>query len=304
MTSSPMTEKTKYGAVALIGATNAGKSTLTNAMVGEKVAITSHKVQTTRFQIRGILTHENAQIVLVDTPGFFKPRRKFDRAMIAAAWDSVDSVDIVAFLVDASRPYDAQKQKAYLDKISKIALGKKCILILNKVDESPKEKLLILAQKINELCAFDQTFMVSALKGSGVQDIVQYCANHVSEGEWAFDDDDLTTLPNKIMAAEITREKIYERLHQELPYHIAVETESYDPADNGDGVAISQIIIIEDKKHKPIILGKQGQTLKKIGMMSRQDLSDIFQCPVHLKLHIQYRDRWMDKDEAFVDGDI
>jgi GTP-binding protein Era len=289
----------KFGAVALIGATNAGKSTLTNAMVGEKVAITSHKVQTTRFQIRGILTHENAQIVLIDTPGFFKPRRKFDRSMITAAWDALEDVDIAAFLIDVSKPYDDQKQSHYLDKIIQMTEEENRILILNKVDETPKKRLLEIAAKVNEKCAFDQTFMVSALKGAGVSDIIDYCVKKMPDGEWPYDADDLTTVPSRLLAAEITREKVYARLHQELPYKIAVETEDFKPADNGKGLAISQIIIIEDKKHKSIVLGKQGQTLKSIGSQSRVELMDIFQCPVHLQLYVQHRENWMDKDEAF-----
>ena len=296
-----MTETQKYGAIALIGATNAGKSTLTNALVGEKVAITSHKVQTTRFQIRGIATHGPAQIVIVDTPGFFKPHRKFDRAMIAAAWDALEGVDVTAFLIDASKPFNAQKQKPYLDKIQELTAESGRILILNKVDKIAKDKLLKLTTDIYGQCTFDQTFMVSALNGSGVEDILDYCAMKMPDGEWVYDAEEMTTLPSKIVAAEITREKIYDRLHQELPYHIAVETESFDPADNGNGFALTQIIIIENPKHKPIILGKGGQTLKTIGATARQDMMEIFDCPIHLNLFVQHRDRWMDKDEAMPD---
>ena len=283
----------------MIGATNAGKSTLTNAMVGEKIAITSHKVQTTRFQIRGIAMHETAQIVIIDTPGFFKPRRAFDRAMIAAAWDALEDVEITAFLVDASKPFDEGKQKPYLDKIIGETQTENRILILNKVDQAAKDTLLTLTARLNALCAFDRTFMVSALTGSGVSDILDYCAKTLPEGEWVYDPDEVTTLPARVMASEITREKIYERLHQELPYKIAVETERFEPADNGKGYAISQLVIIEDKKHKPIILGKGGQTLKTIGTMAREAMMMCFECPIHLHLHIQHRERWMDKAEAF-----
>ena len=289
----------KFGAVALIGATNAGKSTLTNALVGEKVAIISHKVQTTRFQIRGIAIHDKSQIVLVDTPGFFKPRRKFDRAMIAAAWQSLEDVEICAYLIDASKPFQLNKHKEYLDTIKHEKDEKDRILILNKVDCAPRKNLLAIAAQMNEYCAFDRVFMVSALNGSGVADVKDYLAGAMPEGEWAYDADDLTTLPAQLMAAEITREQIYTRLHQELPYKIAVETENYGPSDNGKGLAISQVIIIEDKKHKSIVLGKQGQTLKAIGAEARKELMQIFECPVHLQLFVQHRANWLDSDEAF-----
>lgn len=292
-------ETKKFGAVGLIGATNAGKSTLTNALVGEKVAIISHKVQTTRFQIRGIMIEGASQIVLIDTPGFFQPRRKFDRAMIAAAWQSLEDVDICAYMIDASRPFAMNRHKDYLDKIAKETTEANRILVLNKVDCAPRKNLLHIAAAINEACPFAQTFMISALTGSGVQDVRAYLAAHMPEGEWVYPADDLTTLPDRLLTAEMTREKIYARLHKELPYHIAVETESYEPSDDGKGIAISQVVIIEDKKHKPIVLGKQGQTLKTIGTDARQELSALLQCPVHLKLFVQHRENWMEKDEAY-----
>lgn len=293
------TKNQKFGAVAFIGATNAGKSTLTNALVGEKVAIISHKVQTTRFQIRGIAIHENSQIVLVDTPGFFKPRRKFDRAMIATAWQSLEDVEICAYMIDAAKPFSMARHKEYLDKIIAETDEKNRILIMNKVDCAPRKNLLEIAAKMNFACSFARTFMVSALTGSGVEDVKSYLANEMPEGEWVYDSDDLTTLPDRLLAAEITREQIYARLHKELPYHMAVETESYEPSDDGKGISISQVIIIEDKKHKPIVLGKQGQTLKIMGTEARQELSRIFGCPVHLKLFVQYRKNWLETDEAF-----
>lgn len=295
-----MTDKTqKFGAVALIGATNAGKSTLTNALVGEKVAIISHKVQTTRFQIRGIAIEGDSQIVLVDTPGFFQPRRKFDRAMIAAAWQSLDDVDICAYVIDASKPFSIKKHQDYLDKIIKDTDEASRILILNKVDCAPRKNLLHIAAMMNQACSFAQTFMVSATTRSGVEDVKKYLAAQMPEGEWVYPADDLTTLPDRLLAAEITREKIYERLHKELPYHMAVETESHEPSEDGKGIAISQVVIIEDKKHKPIVLGKQGQTLKIIGTEARQELSALYGCPVHLKLFVQHRANWLDKDEAY-----
>lgn len=291
----------RFGGVALVGATNAGKSTLINAMVGEKVAITSRKVQTTRFQIRAILTYEQSQIVLIDTPGFFKPRRKFDRAMIASAWQSLDEVEIVAFLVDASKPFDKRKQMPYIEKIAADKDESHRILILNKVDQANKTALLQMAQEINTKCPFAAIFMVSALQNDGVSDIIKWCAQNVPAGEWGYPADELTTLPNRLLAAEITREKIYNRLHQELPYRIAVQTEAFEQSDNKKGLAIRQVVIIEDDKHKGIVLGKQGQTLKTIGSESRAELTELFGCPVHLELFVQHRAHWLDKDEAFAE---
>lgn len=297
-----MTEKNnqkRFGALGLIGATNAGKSTLINKMIGEKVAIISHKVQTTRFQIRGILTQKLSQLVIIDTPGFFKPRRKFDRAMIGAAWQALDDVDIVAFLVDASKPYHEKKQAPYFKKLLDQTEQKNRILILNKVDKASKSSLLDITSRINQACPFHQTFMISAKSGSGVVDLVEYCTHNIPINDWVYHEDDLTTLPNRLMAAEITREQIYDRLHQELPYRISVETETYAPSEDGKGIAISQIIIIEDKKHKSIVLGKQGQTIKKIGTLAREELMRTLNCPVHLNLYIQHRENWLDKEEAF-----
>jgi GTP-binding protein Era len=295
------TQQKRFGGVALVGATNAGKSTLLNAMIGEKLAITSRKVQTTRFQIRAILTKDQSQIVFIDTPGFFKPRRKFDRAMIATAWQSLDDVEVAALLIDASKPFDQSKQMAYITKIMESKDEDNRILILNKVDDANKMKLLEMAQKIQSLCPFSQIFMVSALNNDGVQDIVKWCANAMPLGEWVYDADELTTMPSRILAAEITREKIYDRLHQELPYQMAVETEAFEDADNKKGLAIRQVIIIEDNKHKGIVLGRAGATLKIIGSEARAEMADIFQCPVHLELFVQHRANWLDKDEAFID---
>ena len=304
-----MTQNTtkRFGAVALLGATNAGKSTLINALMGEKVSIVSRKVQTTRFQIRAILTHEQSQIVMVDTPGFFKPSRKFDRAMIAAAWQALDDVEVAAFLIDAARPFDQRKQQEYLEKIAKATDEENRILILNKVDEAKKDNLLKIASAINAICPFARTFMVSALNNDGVDDIKNWMADAMPEGEWVYPEDELTTLPNRLLAAEITREKIYDRLHQELPYKMAVITEEFAESRDKKGLAIRQVIVIEDKRHKGIVLGRQGQTLKIIGSAAREELMDIFQCSVHLELFVQHRENWLDKDEAFLEygyGDI
>lgn len=221
--------------------------------------------------------------------------------MIAAAWQSLDDVEIVAFLVDASKPFDKRKNMEYLEKIAKDKDEAHRILILNKVDAVHKIQLLKIAQEINALCPFAAIFMVSALNNDGVADVVKWCADHVPEGEWAYPEDELTTLPNRLLAAEITREKIYDRLHQELPYRIAIETEAFDESDNKKGLAIRQVIIIEDEKYKGIVLGKQGQTLKIIGSEARAELMDLFGCPVHLELFVQHRANWLDKDEAFLD---
>lgn len=296
-----MTEQTdkRFGGIALIGATNAGKSTLLNALAGEKVAITSRKVQTTRFQIRAIITHGASQIVFVDTPGFFKPRRQFDRVMVAAAWQSLEDVEIAALLIDASRPLDLKKQKDYIDKIAKDKNEDERILILNKVDQANKGELLKMVDQLNSLCPFARIFMVSALTGDGVQDLLNWCADAMPMGEWAFDENELTTMPSKVMAAEITREKIYDRLHQELPYHIAIETEEFGPSNDGKGLAIRQVIIVEDKNHKSIVLGRGGAMIKEIGKSARENLAEIFECPVHLNLFVQHRPNWMDKTEAY-----
>jgi GTP-binding protein Era len=288
----------RYGAIALVGATNAGKSTLLNSLAGEKIAITSRKVQTTRFQIRAIVTHKQAQIVFVDTPGFFKPRRQFDRTMLAAAWQSLEDVDIAALLIDASKPLDINKQKNYIDKIINHKKENERILILNKVDQANKANLLKTAEKLNTICQFSQIFMVSALTGDGIQDILDWCAKNIPQGDWVFDDDEITTMPSKLMAAEITREKIYDRLHQELPYHIAIDTESYGSSADGKGLAIKQVVIVEDKHHKSIVLGRSGQMIKAIGTAAREELQNIFECPVHLELFVQHRANWMESADA------
>jgi len=291
----------KFGAVALLGATNAGKSTLINSLVGEKVSIVSRKVQTTRFQIRAILTHQQSQIVLVDTPGFFKPSRKFDRAMIAAAWQSLDDVEIIAFLIDAARPFDLKKQQVYLEKIAQTVNEENRILILNKVDMASKNNLLKISATMNAICPFARTFMVSALNNDGITDIKDWIAHAMPEGEWIYPEDELTTLPNRLLAAEITREKIYDRLHQELPYKMAVVTEEFIQTHDRKSISIRQVVVIEDKRHKGIVLGRQGQTIKIIGSAARAELMDIFQCPVHLELFVQHRENWLDKDEAFLE---
>lgn len=293
------TDTKRYGAIALVGATNAGKSTLLNALAGEKIAITSRKVQTTRFQIRAIVTHQSSQMVFVDTPGFFKPRRQFDRTMLAAAWQSLEDVDLAALLIDASKPLDFDRQKNYIDKITNHIDEQNRILILNKVDQANKTNLLKMAEKLNNACHFERIFMVSALNHDGVQDILDWCANQIPHGDWVFNDDEITTMPSKLMAAEITREKIYDRLHQELPYHIAIETESYGPSADGQGLSIKQVVIVEDKHHKSIVLGRGGQMIKAIGMAAREELTTIFECPVHLDLFVQHRANWMESADAY-----
>lgn len=284
----------RAGFVALIGAPNAGKSTLMNQLVGTKVSIVTHKVQTTRAIIRGITIHENAQIVFVDTPGIFKPRRKLDEAMVTTAWGGAKDADLVALLIDAERGITGDVEKI-LKGLGEIRQKK--ILVLNKIDQVRREDLLALTAKANELAEFEDTFMVSALNGDGCKDLLAAFASRMPEGPFLFPEDDISDLPMRQLAAEITREKLFLRLHQELPYASHVETESWKETDKD--VRIDQAIYVERESQKKIVIGKKGETIKAISTGARKELMEILEKPVHLFLFVKVRENWVNDPERY-----
>jgi GTP-binding protein Era len=287
-----MTEvATRCGFVALIGAPNAGKSTLLNTLVGTKVAIVSPKVQTTRSRVLGILTEGAAQIVFVDTPGIFKPRRRLDRAMVAAAWGGAAEADLVLLLVDSSLKGVREETRGIVEKLAQTQ--RKAILILNKIDAVRHEVLLTLAADLNASGVFTDTFMISALTGSGVADLRRHLAGHLPEGPWLFPEDQVSDMPMRLLAAEITREKLFLRLQQELPYAVAVETEDWEEQKDGS-VRISQIIYVQRDGQKAIVLGHGGQMIKAVGTAARLELEEITEQRVHLSLFVKVRENWLD----------
>jgi GTP-binding protein Era len=291
----PVQGGTRCGFIALIGAPNAGKSTLTNALVGSKVAIVTPKVQTTRALIRGIAMEGEAQLVLVDTPGIFQPRRRLDRAMVTTAWGGAHNADIVAVLIDAKKGLDPEAE-TILDKLAEVRQPK--VLVLNKVDLVEKPTLLALAQAANARARFEATFMISALGGDGVADLRRWLVGHVPEGPWHYPADEVSDAPQRQLAAEITREKLYLKLHQELPYQSTVETESWTERKDGS-VRIEQTIFVERESQRKIVLGKGGQTIKAIGEASRRELAEILGHPVHLFLFVKVREGWGDDPERY-----
>ena len=286
---------TRSGFVALIGAPNAGKSTLVNQLVGAKVSIVTHKVQTTRAIVRGIATHNSAQIVFVDTPGIFKPRRRLDTAMVTTAWGGAKDADVILVLIDAERGIKGDAD-ALLDKVKTAPQPK--VLILNKVDRVKPETLLSLAKQANERVEFQRTFMVSALTGSGCKDLLDYLAETLPEGPWYYPEDQISDLPMRQLAAEITREKLFLRLHQELPYASHVETEKWEERKDGS-VRIEQVIYVERESQKKIALGKGGEAIKAISTAARKELSEILEQPVHLFLFVKVRENWGDDPARF-----
>ncbi|WP_075290434.1 GTPase Era [Pararhizobium arenae] len=286
---------TRSGFVALIGATNAGKSTLVNRLVGAKVSIVSHKVQTTRAIVRGIAIHNNAQIVFMDTPGIFKPRRRLDRAMVTTAWGGAKDADVIMLLIDSERGLKGDAE-TILEGLKEVPQRK--ILVLNKIDQVSREDLLKLAAAVNEFVNFDRTFMISALNGSGCEDVMDYLATELPEGPWYYPEDQISDLPMRQLAAEITREKLFLRLHQELPYSSHVETEKWEERKDGS-VRIEQVIYVERDSQKKIALGRNGEAIKAISMASRKELSEILEQPVHLFLFVKVRENWGDDPERF-----
>ncbi len=289
------TAATRSGFVALIGPTNAGKSTLVNRLVGAKVSIVSHKVQTTRATLRGIAIHEQAQIVFMDTPGIFKPRRRLDRAMVLAAWSGARDADLIMLLIDAERGLKGDAE-AILEGLKEVRQPK--ILVLNKIDRVRHEDLLKLAAAANEAIDFEQTFMISATNGSGCDDLMDYLAKALPEGPWYYPEDQISDLPMRQLAAEITREKLFLRLHQELPYSAHVETEKWEERKDGS-VRIEQVVYLERDSQKKIALGKGGEAIKSISMAARKELSEILDQKVHLFLFVKVRENWGDDPERY-----
>jgi GTPase len=286
---------TRSGFVALIGAPNAGKSTLMNQLVGSKVSIVTHKVQTTRAIVRGIVTRENTQIVFVDTPGIFRPRRRLDQAMVTTAWGGAKDADMVLVLIDAQRGLKGDAADV-LDRLGDIRQPK--VLLLNKVDAVKRETLLALAAEANEKTAFGRTFMISALTGSGCDDLLDHLAQALPEGPWFYPEDQISDLPMRQLAAEITREKLYLRLHEELPYSSHVETERWEEKKDGS-VRIEQVIYVERESQKKIVIGRKGETIRIIGESARKELSDILEQNVHLFLFVKVRENWGNDPERY-----
>lgn len=286
---------TRCGFVALIGAPNVGKSTLVNALVGAKVTIVSRKVQTTRALIRGIVIENNAQIILVDTPGIFLPKRRLDRAMVSTAWSGAHDADLVCVLLDAKAGID-EEAEAILTKVASVKHEK--ILVINKVDLVQREKLLALAQAANERMTFAKTFMVAAISGDGVDDIRSTLAEMVPPGPFLYPEDQMSDAPMRHLAAEITREKIYQKLHQELPYQSTVETDKWEERKD-KSVRIEQTIFVERESQRKIVLGKGGATIKSIGADSRKELMQILDVPVHLFLFVKVRENWGDDPDRY-----
>jgi GTP-binding protein Era len=291
----PSPAETRCGFVALIGAPNVGKSTLVNALVGSKVTIVSRKVQTTRALIRGIVIEGASQIILVDTPGIFSPRRRLDRAMVTTAWSGAHDADLVCVLLDAKKGLDDEAE-AILAKAAGVAHQK--ILVLNKVDLVPREKLLALAAAANQQLAFAHTFMISALSGDGVDDLRHALAEMVPPGPFHYPEDQMSDAPLRQLAAEITREKIYQQLHQELPYQSTVETDSWTERKDGS-IRIEQTIFVERDSQRKIVLGKGGATIKSIGAEARKEIAEITGATVHLFLFVKVRENWGDDPDRY-----
>ena len=286
---------TRCGFIALIGAPNAGKSTLTNALVGSKVTIVSRKVQTTRALLRGIAIVGDAQLVLMDTPGIFAPRRRLDRAMVTTAWGGAHDADIVVLLIDAKKGGD-EEAEAILGRLAEVAKPK--VLVLNKIDLTDKPSLLTLAQAINAKAKFDATFMLSAASHDGVDDLKTWLAGHAPRGPWHYPEDQISDAPMRSLAAEITREKLFDRLHQELPYQATVETDTWK--DLRDGSArIEQTIYVERESQRKIVLGKGGATIKAIGAEARKEIAELTEQKVHLFLFVKVREGWGDDPERY-----
>ncbi|WP_296765655.1 GTPase Era [Sediminimonas sp.] len=287
----------RAGFAALIGEPNAGKSTLLNRMVGAKVSIVTHKVQTTRTRIRGVAIEGDAQIVFVDTPGLFQPRRRLDRAMVAAAWSGAADADVIVLLVEAHRGITEGVERI-LEKLGELGKHRTVALAINKIDRVKSEVLLGLTKQLNDRFAFAQTFMISAEKGYGVDDLRHWLAEHMPEGPWLYPEDQIADLPLRMIAAETTREKLTLRLHQELPYQLTVETENWEERKDGSA-RVDQVIYVVRDGHKGIVLGHRGETVKAVGRAAREDLEAFLGRRVHLFLQVKVRPGWLDEAERY-----
>ena len=288
-------DKMRCGFIALVGAPNAGKSTLLNALVGTKVSIVTQKAQTTRAQIRGVVTEGEGQIVFIDTPGIFTPKRRLDRAMVEAAWAGAGDADYVALILDVQKGVTAEVE-ALLTSLAETPGAK--VLVLNKVDLIKREALLKLAEELNARLRFEATFMISALSGSGVKDFLDWAMAHIPLGPWHFPEDQLTDLTLALTAAEVTREKLFLRIHDEIPYNATVETEKFTVQKDGS-YRIDQVVYLAREAHKKIVLGAGGQTIKAIGADARKELMEMYEVPVHLFLFVKVREKWGDDPERY-----
>ncbi len=306
-----MSEIRRSGFVAVIGAPNAGKSTLVNSLVGQKVAIVTHKVQTTRFPIRGITQVDDAQLVLMDTPGIFQAKKRLDRAMVHSAWTGAEDADVILHLVDASAWVDEAKgqltpaQRKSLEDDRRVMeglgrTGRKALLALNKIDLFPHDEVLPVIAALHATGAYEEVFPVSAANGDGVERLADALAARMPDGPPLYPEDQPADLPLRLLAAEITREKLMLRLHEELPYQLAVETESWENMRNGD-VRVQQVVLVSRDSHKPMVLGKGGQVIKQVGAVAREELSEIIGAKVHLFLFVKIDPRWMERRESYAD---
>lgn len=297
-----MTEeiKTRAGFVSLIGAPNAGKSTITNNFVGSKVSIVSPKAQTTRTVIKGIGIYENTQIIFLDSPGIFKPKRRLDRAMVASAWEGIADADIVVFVVDAKKGFD-EESKAIVEKLNQDKIS--AVLVLNKVDLIQKEKLLSLSAEINKAGHFKETFMISALTGQNIDDFYKYLADNLPESPWYYPEEQMSDMPLKLLAAEIVREKLFLYLRQEIPYALTVEPEVWERRED-DSVRAEMTIYVQKDNQKIIVLGKNGGMIKKIGQAARQELERELDCRIHLFLFVKVRENWIDDPARYTSWNL
>ena len=297
MSEHAQTPETRCGFVALIGEPNAGKSTLLNRMVGAKVSIVTHKVQTTRARIRGVAMEGESQLVFVDTPGLFQPRRRLDRAMVAAAWGGAADADVVILLIEANRGITEGVERI-LEGLADIGQGRKVALAINKIDRVEAPVLLGLSKEMNDRYDFAETFMISAERGHGVDTLRQWLAGELPEGPWLYPEDQIADLPMRMIAAEMTREKLTLRLHQELPYQLTVETENWEERKDGSA-RVDQLIYVVRDGHKGIVLGSKGETIKAVSKASREELEEFLGRKVHLFLQVKVRPNWLDEAERY-----